>query len=114
MLKHCSVEELHQVNDTKHCSMYPKGQVIFQEGAKAYGVYCINQGRIRLVKTDRNAKEHTVRLASAGDVIGLKAMLSGEHYSASAVAMEDAKVCFLPRENFGNMISKNPMVAQEY
>lgn len=113
MLKHCNVPQLETVNEAKSCSFYTKGQIIFNEGMRANGVFCINHGKVKLVKSDKNAKEHIVRLAADGDILGLKALISQSEYSASAVAMDDCKVCFLPKENFSHLIAENQMLTHD-
>lgn len=113
ILKNCNNHELGDINETKSCHIYQKGQIIFNEGMNANGVFCINNGKVKLVKTDKNAKEYVVRLAADGDILGIKALLSQSEYSATAIAMDDCKVCFLPKDNFSKMINNNHMVTHD-
>ena len=52
-------------------------------------------------------KEQIVRMAAPGDVLGYRAILSGERYSASATALEDSNVCFVPKELFLSIVRKD-------
>lgn len=46
-----------------------------------------------------------MRLASEGNILGYRALISGEQYAATAVVMEDATVCSVPRDIFFNLVS---------
>lgn len=95
-----SCENMEEIKATKICSTYKKGEIIFKEGSFASGVYCINSGKIKVSMLGDEGREQIVRLAKAGDIIGYKALLSSVRYSASAVAIDDSNVCFIPREAF--------------
>lgn len=96
-----------QLEIEKICSVYKKGQVLFKEGANSYGLYCINKGKIKLSKNGDMGKEQIIRLSAPGDILGYRAVLSGERYSATATALEDSNVCFVPKELFIEILKKN-------
>jgi CRP-like cAMP-binding protein len=93
--------------------MYKRGQAIFQEGNKPFGVFCLNEGKVKVTKLGSEGKEQIVRLAKPGDTMGYRALLSDTRYSASAVALEDTKVCFIASEDFNQLIAKNYLVAKD-
>ncbi|WP_299699625.1 Crp/Fnr family transcriptional regulator [uncultured Pontibacter sp.] len=95
------------LSETKSCFAYKKGQLIFHEGGKPTGLFCINSGKIKIAKLGSDGKEQIVRLAKPGDVIGYRALMADSNYSASAVALEDAVICFIPRSQFLELISQN-------
>lgn len=97
----------------KVCNLYRKGQVLFNEGAYPFGVYCINSGKIKLSHLGDDGKEQITRLLKAGDIIGYRALLSGDRYNGSAVVLEDAHVCFIPRELFLHALKTDPTLAFE-
>lgn len=107
MLGCCRGSELEQLSATKSCFIYKKGQLIFHEGGKPSGLYCIHEGKIKIAKMGSDGKEQIVRLAKPGDVIGYRALMADTNYSASAVALEDAVICFIPRSQFMELISSN-------
>lgn len=103
----CRGSELEQLSATKSCFTYKKGQLIFHEGGKPSGLYCINEGKVKIAKLGSDGKEQIVRLAKPGDVIGYRALMADSNYSASAVPLEDAVVCFIPRSQFLDLINHN-------
>jgi CRP/FNR family transcriptional regulator, polysaccharide utilization system transcription regulator len=106
-------ENLTEVNNYKVCNFYRKGQVIFNEGSYPFGVYCINSGKIKLSHLGDDGKEQIIRLLKGGDVIGYRALLSGDRYSASAIALEDANVCFVPKDLFIGILKKDAGISFE-
>ena len=91
---------LAEISDAKMCTIYKKGQVVFQEGGHAFGIYCINKGKIKLSITGEEGKDQIVRLAKSGDVLGYRSVLTAQRYGATAVALEDSNVCFIPKDQF--------------
>lgn len=105
----CSLTSIQAVEMSaeKNCSLYKKGQIIFNEGNKPNGMYCINKGKIKLFQTGEEGKEQILRLAKEGDIIGYRSLISGEAYSGTAAVMEDATVCFIPKNTFFNFLQTN-------
>ena len=103
--------ELVELTLSKGCNSYRKGQTIFFEGNNSHGIYCVHKGKIKMHKLGLDGKEQIIRFAKDGDVIGYRAMLSGEPYSLSASVLEDTSVCFLPKETLLNLIQNDPKFA---
>jgi CRP-like cAMP-binding protein len=111
----CKTKEtnLDLINDQKVCNTYKKGQTLFNEGAYPFGVYCINSGKVKLSHQGDEGKEQIFRLLKSGDILGYRALLSGDRYTASAVALEDTAVCFIPKELFVNLLKEDTGLAFE-
>lgn len=111
----CKAKEanLDLINDQKVCNTYRKGQTLFNEGAYPFGVYCINSGKVKLSHQGDEGKEQIFRLLKSGDILGYRALLSGDRYTASAVALEDTAVCFIPKELFVNLLKEDTGLAFE-
>jgi len=100
-------DNISAINDAKVCSLYKKGQVIFQEGAHSFGIYCINSGKVKLTHSGDDGREQIIRLVKPGDLIGYKALISNEPYTATATVLEDSAVCFIPRDLFLHLLQKD-------
>ncbi|MBX2985405.1 MAG: Crp/Fnr family transcriptional regulator [Bacteroidia bacterium] len=103
-----SGDNINEINDGKVTSEYKKGQFLFYEGAHPHGLFCINNGKVKLSQMGDEGKETIVRLAKSGDIIGYKALLGGNRYTASAIALEDSTICFIPKETFFTVLKKDP------
>lgn len=95
------------LSEHKSTLAHNKGQVLFLEGTQPMGLFCISEGKVKIFKTDDSGREQIVRLAQAGDFLGYRALLSGENYNSSATILENAKVCFIPKSSFTDLISKD-------
>ncbi len=100
-------EEVKELNRFKSCQFYKKNQTIFVDGSFPRGVYCINHGKVKVYALGDEGKEQIVHIAKEGEVVGFRAMLSGQAYRLSATTLEDAKICFIPKEFFLNILDKN-------
>lgn len=106
-------ENLEEINRQKVCNIYKKGQVLFNEGSYPFGIYCINSGKIKLSHLGDDGKEQITRLLKGGDIIGYRALLSGDRYNGSAIVLEDAQVCFIPKELFLSILKSDASLCFE-
>lgn len=106
-------ESIPEIDDYKTYEIYKKGQLIFRESQPAFGVYCISSGKVKVTKSGEEGKEQILRFAKEGDMLGYRALLGGNSFSVSAIAMEDTKVCYIPKEHFYNVIEHDGEVSRE-
>lgn len=99
---------LTDMTDNKTCTMYKKGQVLFHEGTRPLGVFCINQGMVKVYKTGMDGKEQIIQLAKEGDLLGYRSMIGEELYPVSAETLSEASVCFIPKTDFLNALNNDP------
>jgi CRP-like cAMP-binding protein len=95
------------ISDHKNLISHRKGQILYYEGTKPLGIFCINSGVVKVYKTSSNGKDQIIHLAQKGDFLGYAALLGEENYSNSAMIIEDAKICFVPKEAFMNSLLHN-------
>lgn len=107
LFKDLSKERKQEISEKKGCNFYKKGQIIFFEGNRPFGLYCVHKGKIKVYKTSESGKEQIFRFAQEGDIMGYRALLGGEPYRATAETLTDAVICFVPREVFFNVIEKD-------
>lgn len=92
--------QLTAISDSKSCTLYKKGQILFHEGTRPLGVFCINQGKVKIYKLGYDGKEQITHIAHDGGLLGYKALLAEETYQVSAETLEDCTICFLPKATF--------------
>lgn len=102
-----SEPHLCQLSDSKNYITHKKGQILFYEGTKPLGIFCISDGIVKVYKTASNGKEQIIRLAKKGDFLGYVSLLGEEAYSNSATIVEDANICFIPREAFLKVLAED-------
>ncbi len=110
IFKHLNIDELDQIDMYKACQFFRKGDFLYKENTYPNGLYCISSGRVKLVNSGENGREHILKIIQAGDVTGENAIFSNNPYHNSAVAIEDTYVCFIPKDSFMHMLKKSPML----
>lgn len=107
-LKSLTKEELMRVSACKTGKLYKKGQAIFEEGETLNGVYCVRDGVCKLSKLSENGKDQVVKLVVKGGLLGKRSLVSEQKTNLSAVALNDMEMCFIPKSEIMNDLSKNP------
>jgi CRP/FNR family transcriptional regulator, cyclic AMP receptor protein len=87
---------------------YPKAAVLFLEGQKACGIFAVCSGQVKLSTSSPDGKTMILKVAGAGDLLGLPSTLSGKPYEVSAEVSERAHVNFIPRAAFLRYMRTNP------
>jgi len=90
---------------------YPKGAILFVESQEPRGVFVICNGRVKLSATSAAGRSLILRIAEAGEVIGLPGTISGKPYEATAEAQEPVQANFIPRKPFLEFLRANGEVA---
>lgn len=108
VFKHLTKEEINNITSDKSCNFYKRGNILYNEGNRGNGVYCVNKGVIKLYKTGLDGKEQIIRFAKPGDIIGYRSILSNEPACTSAKAIEDSVLCFISAKTILNKVRKNP------
>jgi CRP/FNR family transcriptional regulator len=77
------------------------------EGSYPRGVFCLNHGKVKVFARGDEGKEQIIHIAKPGEIIGFRAMLSGDPYRVSAETLEECAVCFIAKDEFFKMIDTN-------
>ncbi len=99
--------EIQLIEENKVCNIYKKSQAIFHEGNPPLGLYCVHEGNVKVFKTGVDGREQIVRMAKKGDIIGYRALIGKEIYTATASAIVDSKICFIEKQVFFDIINSN-------
>lgn len=100
-------EHLCNISDNKNFISHKKGQILYYENTKPLGVFCVNSGVVKIFKTASNGKEQIIRLAQKGDFVGYTSMIAEEAYTTTATIVEDARICFVPKEVFLKILAED-------
>lgn len=112
-LKIFGTEELHALQSEKKTIRLKKGDNILEEGHAASGVYLVRSGTAKLYKVGFTGKEQIIRFSKKGDLLGYRSILSGEAFGATATAIEDMELEFIPERFFLKMLEENPKMSFE-
>ncbi len=113
IFRHLVPSELDQLNYRKDFRKFRRGDVLYREGSRISGFYCIHSGIIKVFKTGFDGKEQIIRFAKAGDIIAYRSVLSNEVACTTARVVADCKICFIPADILISFIKSNSTFAHE-
>jgi CRP-like cAMP-binding protein len=113
LFKHLTAEEVDMINFEKEFRRFSRGDLLYEEGNRISGFYCIHSGIIKVYKTGFDGKEQIIRFARAGEIIAYRSVLSNEVACTSAKVIEDCQVCFISAEILISLIKNNSAYAFE-
>ncbi len=93
------------------CVHYKKGENIFKEGFKPYGLILLSKGKVKIFKEGIGGREQIVRLAKANDFIGFRALFADDYYNASAIALDNSSICIIDKKKLLTLIHANSNLA---
>lgn len=88
-----------------------KRDQIFHEGDTCNFVYFVEEGLIKLLKTNRLGKEYITRLHKEQNFLGVEAALENTNYDATAVTMSTAKLKAISTPEFLAAMQDHPNVS---
>jgi CRP/FNR family transcriptional regulator len=102
-----STASIEAFQSLKITNAYPKGTTLFNEGQPSHGIYMLCQGRVKLSTCSREGKVIILRIAEAGEILGLSATVSDSVYEVTAEVTEPCQVNFVRKEDFMRFLQKN-------
>ncbi len=87
--------------------MLPMNSILFAEGQSPRNVSVVCEGRVKLTKSSREGKTLLVKIAKAGDVLGLSAAVSKTPYEVTAQAIEPTQIKTFHQKDFLQFIQRH-------
>lgn len=96
-----------------HCVIrrIPKDEILMGEGDPCEGLFVVQSGAIKLFKMAENGREQILVIERAGSTVGELSVFDGGAFPASAIALEDSTLLFLPKREFLDLCQRNSEVA---
>jgi CRP/FNR family transcriptional regulator, cyclic AMP receptor protein len=95
-----SRDSIEAFDKIKHAAVFPEHAVVLVEGQSPCGIFVLCQGRAKLSTTSREGKTLIVRIADAGEVLGLHAVITGGRYELTVETMQPSQLTFVGRDDF--------------
>ena len=107
LFKKLTDREFAQLNYDKTCSLYKKGSIIYREGSRLTGFYCVTKGILKIFKTGIDGKEQIIRFAKKGEIVAYRSLLSQELACTTSKVIEEAVLCHIPYQTLLFLIQNN-------
>lgn len=109
-----SLDDLKKLSEDRKIKSFKKKETIYSEGAYPNSIYFIAKGKVKASRNNEDGKEFITGLYNEGDFFGYLSLLEDEPYNDSAVALEDAEICVIPKEDFFALLNSNREVAAKF
>lgn len=76
---------------------FKRGAIVFEEGAPAAGLWVVLAGRVKVVRVSASGREQVLHAEAPGATLAEVPVFDGGGYVATAIAIDDARVLFVPR-----------------
>ena len=107
------LEALKNLTIEKKLKLLKKRDLLFEEGEYPRYLYFINEGKLKIFKTNEDGKEYIIDILGPGSFIGYTDLLNGLNHSDSAAAIEDSSISQIPREDFFSLVNSDWDVASQ-
>ncbi|MFO7934026.1 MAG: Crp/Fnr family transcriptional regulator [Bacteroidales bacterium] len=113
LFRHLNEDEREHLSINKITESYKRGSIIYEEGNRMKGFFCVQEGIIKIYKTGFDGKEQIIRFAQPGDIIGYRSVISNEPACTTTEVLENCIVCHIPPGILLNLIKTNGNFAIE-
>ena len=95
-----------------HCVVrrLAREEILFAEGDPCQGLYVVQDGAVKLFKMADTGREQVLVIERAGSTVGELPLFDGGTFPASASAIEDSVLLFLPKREFLDLCRHNSEV----
>ena len=107
-----SAPALKDFDEIRSLATYPEGALLFLEKQDPRGIFVLCAGEVKLSISSSGGKTLILRIAKAGEVLGLMSTVSGLPYELTAETIRPCQVGYVRREDFLHFIAKHPEVYQ--
>jgi len=112
--QHLSSELMQKMVKEKNTIACKKGQQFILEGAPVNGLFFIQKGKAKVLKTGIYGKEQILRLVKDGEIIGHRGFGVRKNYSISASTIEDSILCNFSNEVLKEMLHTIPSLTYDF
>jgi CRP-like cAMP-binding protein len=88
-----------------------KGEQLFKEKDDTRGVFLLHSGKVEISRVTADGWRQTLTVVTPGDFFGELSILEKRRHVASAVAVEDAELFLIPREEFERLMEEDLKLA---
>ena len=90
---------------------FDKNDIIFEEGNLPLHYYQIISGEVKMSNYNDDGREFIQGIFYNGQSFGEPPLFLNQKYPANAIAVENAVIFILPKENFMKLLEENPKVS---
>ncbi len=107
---HMTSKATKDFDSLRSSATYPAGAMLFLEKQQSRGVFIICEGEVKLTISSSEGKTLILRIAKAGEILGLTAVLGGKPYEVTAETLRPCQIAFVRRDDFVRFVGEHSEV----
>src|SRR5690625_2332723 len=111
IFKDLNAYEMEPIVDFARSKKYESGTIVFMQHEPITDVYFIQQGKVKIYKTDYDGKEQIVNVLQKDDMFPHQGFFRKGNYPAHAEILEDALLVNIPILSFENFLIAHPEIS---
>jgi CRP-like cAMP-binding protein len=111
LLREVTSDEIDLLAEVTREKTFPRGSVILFEDDPGDSLYLIRSGAVKVVLLGEDGREVILATLGVGEYFGELSLIDGEPRSAHVIAMEEARLIILRRDDFRRRVEASPPVA---
>jgi CRP/FNR family cyclic AMP-dependent transcriptional regulator len=89
----------------------PAGAVLYAEGQAADGIFVLCNGRAKISISSRRGSVVILKIAEAGEALGLEAVLARRPHEETAELLDSCQIKFIPKHDLCAFLAEHPEAA---
>jgi CRP/FNR family cyclic AMP-dependent transcriptional regulator len=90
---------------------FRKGMIIFLEGDKGEGFHYVKSGKVKVLRTSDDGREHIIKILGAGEIFAEVLMFNNMPYPATAIAVESSCIGMIRNVDLEQLVLVNNVLA---
>lgn len=107
-------KDIDKLSSGRNIKKVRKKDVIFIEGDCSSYIYFVVSGKIKVFKTNELGKEYIINIFKSGDFMGYHALTEDNIHRESAMAIENAEIILIPKQDFLQLLYSNNEIALKF
>jgi CRP/FNR family transcriptional regulator len=105
------LQAIHSSGVSNLSLLHPRGKVLFSEGEPARGVFILRTGKAAVSISSSEGRLVILRLAQAGDVLGLNPVLRNSAHETTVKTVGPCRTDYISRDQLMDLMHKNHLAA---
>ncbi|SFL60135.1 Crp/Fnr family transcriptional regulator [Pelosinus propionicus] len=90
---------------------FRKGMIVFHEGDAGEGFHYVKSGKVKVLRTSDDGREHIIKILGAGEIFAEVLMFNNQPYPATAVAVEPSCIGIIRNVDLEQLVLTNNELA---
>ena len=109
-----SIDSLSKLAEDRKVKAFKKKDTVYAEGSFPSCIFFLQKGKIKAFRSNEFGKEYITDLYKEGDFFGYVDLLQSTSYQDTAVALEEAEVAVIPKDDFFALLNASKEISAKF